>query len=78
MKRANVSSKKHDIQEMLYTFAVKFLKGSELEKGMGKGKTDMVKELLKEGLLTKEQIAKVAKISIEKIEELGKDLVVGE
>lgn len=42
---------------------------------MEEGKIDIVKELLKEGSFTKEQIAKVTKISIEKIEELEKDLV---
>ena len=63
--------KKQDVQAMLYTFALKFLNSNELEKG----KIDVVRELLKEGLLTKEQIAKVTKLTLEKIEEIQEDIV---
>lgn len=94
-------SKKQDIQAMLYTFALKFLDNTQLEKvkevikmtelgrmlhdegvqegiekGIEKGKEDVVRELLKEGLLTKEQVAKVAKLPLAKIEEIEKSLTI--
>ena len=78
-----------DFQAMLYTLALKFLKSNELEQvkevikmtELGRmlredGKIDVVRELLKEGLLTKEQIAKVAKLSIKQIEEIEESIVV--
>lgn len=86
-------NKKQDVQAILYTFALKFLRVNELEQvkevikmtelgrmlredGIQEGKIDVIRELLKEGLLTKEQIARVTKLSIEKIEEIEADIVV--
>lgn len=46
-----------------------------MEKGMEKAKIDVVRELLKGGLLTKEQIAKVTHLTLEKIKEIEEDIV---
>lgn len=54
----------------------KMLHDEGVQEGIEKGKEDMVKELLKEALLTKEQIAKVAKLPLEKIEAIEKHMAV--
>lgn len=46
-----------------------------IERGIEKGKVEMIRELLKEGLLTKEQISKTSKLPLEKIHEIEKELM---
>ncbi len=45
-----------------------------IEKGMEKAKLDIARELLLEGGFTKERIAKISKLSLEKVEGLEKEL----
>lgn len=51
------------------------LKEDGLKEGMEKGKIEMVKELLKEKLLSKEQIARASQLPLEKIEEIEQELM---
>ncbi len=44
-----------------------------IEKGKEEAKVDVARELLKEGLLNKEQIARVTKLPLIRIDELEKD-----
>lgn len=46
-----------------------------IQEGVEKGKIDVAQELLKEGLLTKEQIARVTKLSLDKVKELEQNLI---
>ncbi len=53
----------------------KMLHDEGVQEGIEQGKEDMVKELLREGFLTKDQVAKVAKLPIEKIESIEKNML---
>lgn len=75
LKFLNTSELKQVKEVIRMTDLGRALMEEGMEKGREEGKIDIVRELLKDGSFTKEQIEKVTKIPMEKIEELEKDLL---
>jgi predicted transposase YdaD len=73
----NLTKETHkQVQDMGLTYDITkdYLYQEGLEKGLEKGKKEMIIELLKDGTLSVQKIAALAKVPVERVKELAKEL----